>query len=417
MILAMEEVEALTRQMLDAYRTQAPVAESIRLRDRIVDFARQQNPFFRRLLGDREVPFEEIPLLTKTIVRENFDELVTPSVPPYRREPSTTSGSVGEPMPFLRDTASFPAAYAARRFLKWVLGIPETVVTVWLTNARSVLPPPGWHVVPTWGLKAAQLTEQLSVWANFGNYWIYGMASPLERMACLIEAESLKVQRPLCIVTTGDQLSATGRSMIARAFGGCPVHSWYGSKEIDPSLAGTFPDRPDTYLWNGLRAYLEVVDPDGFPVPPGEIGRIVVTDPYNFAFSLIRYHTDDLAVAPCDSYNSFQTIDGVLGRASELIDLQNGRRVSGLDIGHCLFGVHKFEHDISLYQCAQTAPGAIELRVVWSREPSRQLVESIENALRLVVGAETSITTKGVEQLERLPSDKRAIVIPLKKPA
>lgn len=413
-----EQTQILLRQMLDAYRTGGGIEAARSLRGRMVEFARRETPYYRSVLTQGELDFEEIPVLTKAIVREHFDELLTPSVPESRRVFSTTSGSTGEPMRCVRDIDAYPAAYAARHFLKYLLGIPEDATTCWVIAMvrKDVSAPPGWHRVPYWGLDAQGLADELVTWARFERYWVYGLASVLEHFAILIETNRLPLPcAPICVVTTSDQLSTRGRDLIGRAFN-CPVYSWYGSIEVDPSLATTPPGQPDRYLWNGLHSYLEILDPRGRPVAAGNVGRIVVTDLRNFAFPLIRYDTNDLGRAPEDNQSAFPILPELVGRSSEVISLSGAMPFSGTDLGHCLFVIEHFEKEIRSYQCIQLAPDAVELRVVWAIEPFERLIEDVKAAMVPLVGPKTRVIVRGVEMLEVLPSGKRSILMPLKTP-
>jgi phenylacetate-CoA ligase len=73
-------------------------------------------------------------------------------------------------------------------------------------------------------------------------------------------------------------------------------------------------------------AYLpEVVDPAGNPVPPGEIGELVVTTLDRLASPLLRYRTGDLvrapaAASPCPcGAHDLALPGGILGRADDML--------------------------------------------------------------------------------------------------
>ena len=72
---------------------------------------------------------------------------------------------------------------------------------------------------------------------------------------------------------------------------GCPVLDVY-------SMNGT---GPIAVLYDGVhvllqhRLYVEILDPDGEPCPPGVRGEITLTGSLNFFLPLLRYRTNDFA--------------------------------------------------------------------------------------------------------------------------
>jgi len=108
---------------------------------------------------------------------------------------------------------------------------------------------------------------------------------------------------------------------------------------------------------------LELLDADDAPVPPGEMGRVVVTSLLNFAMPFVRYDTGDFATAGaalCDCGRSLRVLSRIDGRARNLMRVPGGgRRWPLCDLVH-LEGVT----DIRQYQFVQTAIDTIEVRLV-----------------------------------------------------
>jgi hypothetical protein len=71
-------------------------------RDALVSYARGRCPYYGEAIPS--VPrFEDIPLLTKEIVRTRLNDLLAERVPTDRRVEKRTSGSTGEPLFLYRD--------------------------------------------------------------------------------------------------------------------------------------------------------------------------------------------------------------------------------------------------------------------------------------------------------------------------
>ena len=331
-------------------------------------------------------------------------------------------------MTFFRDLSQGPLENgSARRFLLWLHGIPPGARMVWITTNPQLHtgPPPrrGWrerllrshpeeefHGISTVGLTLRGLRRHLAAVARYPRYWIYGHASIIDWVADRIESDGLPVDRlPAAVVTTSDQLTLLADARISRVFR-CPVHSWYGSHEFNGYVAGT---RPGTrrYAFNPLLVHAEVVDEEGRPVPPGGMGRLVLTDLNNYVFPFIRYETGDGATLSEEGFvGGFPLMDELEGRSSERLEFPSGRTVSGVSLGGYLMQVHDFSPLVRFYQCAQVGPNEVELRVVWARTPTEEERRALADALRRLTDPDTAIAIRDVTEIERFASKKAWIV-------
>ena len=422
--------DPLMQKMVAAFAGDTPTWTAInrRLRDAMLDFAASRSPYYRRVVSRAGGGFERIPILTKALIRTHMEELFAEGVPEWRRIRRATSGSTGAPMVFYRDLSQGPAENgSAKRFLRWLHGIPPDARMVWITTnpqlgtgtpARPTLRDrllgsrdgKVFHGVSTVGLTPRVLRRELQVWARQGRYWIYGHASIVDWVADRIETDGLALPvLPTGIVTTSDELTPLAESRIARVFG-CPVNSWYGSHEFNGYVAGTLPGTR-RYAFNPFLIYAEVVNEDGRPVPVGQTGRLVLTDLNNYVFPFIRYDTDDLAVASEDGFvGGFPVVEGLEGRSSERLEFPSGRTLSGVSLGGYLMQIHDFGPLIWFYQCAQTGPNELEIRVAWARQPMERERTALIEAVRRITDPDTVISIRDVTELERSASGKAWIV-------
>ena len=383
------------------------LAVNERLRDAIVDHAARHCGYHRRTVARANREFERIPILTRSIVRERFEALLADDVPARRLVRRATSGSTGEPITFFRDRSQGPIEEgSAQRFLRWLHGVPERAVKVWITAYPEDEKA---HPVSTIGLTPRAVAEQLDVWSTFSVYFVYGNASAIDWIASLIEERGFALRRPERVITTSDMLTRPAAERIVRVFG-CPVTSWYGSHEFNGFLAGTVPGS-ERYAFNPLLAYVEVLNDDGRPVPPGETGRLVVTDLNNYVFPLIRYDTGDLATASHDhSIGGWRLVERIDGRSSETLRLPGDRVLSPVTLGQVLFYRGDLAHKVRSFQCAQVRPDALELRIVWGGAASPADREGLRDGLRSAVGHETEVIVVDADRPDLLPSGKAWIV-------
>jgi phenylacetate-CoA ligase len=124
------------------------------------------------------------------------------------------------------------------------------------------------------------------------------------------------------------------------------------------------------------RLYVEILDPDGRPVAPGERGEITVTGGFNFCLPLLRYRTGDHAALIHTAAEP--VLRGLAGRASVRFRHADGHWLNNIDVSHAL-GHLPLAH----YGLHQQADGALVLRL-----PARSdCTDDARLALRALLGA------------------------------
>lgn len=121
---------------------------------------------------------------------------------------------------------------------------------------------------------------------------------------------------------------------------------------------------PESGLYHVMSESLivEVLDEQGGPCLPGQIGRVVITDLHNFATPLVRYEIGDYAEAgaACLCGRGLQVLKRIVGRQRNMLILPDGRR------NWPLVGFHKYRNiaPIRQYQLIQQSRKMIEVRLV-----------------------------------------------------
>jgi phenylacetate-CoA ligase len=378
--------------------------------DALLRYAREHSPYYRELLA-RHRPFVEVPPLTKSLVRAEFDRILVPGLPPERAVRRQTSGSTGEPAEFVTDDWAGAAAQSARDWLLDLDGIPRDATIVYVILGTPPRLPPNWKPLSMRDTTRENLPDRLRPLGGLGPYFLYGAASSLEWIAAEADRapDALPDPGPLAVVTSADTLTPLGRERIGRVFG-CPVHSWYGSIETDPSLAGTIPGEGDRYAVNEQRSLIEVADEEGRPCPPGERGQILVTDLHNRCFPLIRYAIGDLAVAGEQTYRGSPTLERIEGRSTAVVELASGVQVTESSASRAVLRAPAAARAIDGFQFQQTGPGSLEARVVWRDGPDVNAAAQLEASCLHQWGGDCRVTVRGVERLESMPSGKRWVL-------
>ena len=115
------------------------------------------------------------------------------------------------------------------------------------------------------------------------------------------------------------------RRRIEEAYG-LKAYNSYGLSELNgPGVAFECPEQNGMHLWED-HFLLEVIDPQTLePLPPGEVGEVVLTNLSRQGMPVLRYRTRDLAalvpgICPCG--RSHRRISRIQGRTDDMLILK-----------------------------------------------------------------------------------------------
>ena len=187
---------------------------------------------------------------------------------------------------------------------------------------------------------------------------------------------------------------------------GIPVLSRYSSEEIGLIAQQTF-DSPESFKVNHASYYLEILEMDSNNhVEPGEFGRIVVTDIFNYAMPIIRYDTGDIARYKLNSYGLME-FDQIEGRKMDLIYDTKGNIISSFVV-YTKF--YKYYSLLKQYQFIQQSANYYEVKLNIHSSPFDYETELIQ-AIKDDFGQDAIIKISYVDEIPPLSSGKRRKVV------
>jgi len=149
---------------------------------------------------------------------------------------------------------------------------------------------------------------------------------------------------------------------------------------------------------------LEVLDDEGRPCNPGEVGRVVVTPLHNFAMPLIRYEIGDYARLgpPCPCGRGLPVLQEIIGRIRNMLVLPDGGRV------YPIFATGDFLSvaPIKRKQIVQTGPGEIEVKIVADNPLTADQEAMLANLLNEGIGHAFNYTFTYPDDLPRSEGGK-----------
>ncbi|MES2847881.1 MAG: CoF synthetase [Bacteroidota bacterium] len=351
------------------------------------------------------------PVISKTIIRENFESFVSAAFTKEQQIPTVTSGSTGTPFKVLhhadkKKRNSADTMYFAQK-AGYRIGDKLMYMKIWsANNKKATLPGIMQNMVPvdviTFNDKeVSALIKQME--SDNSNFAFLGYSSALELICQWLEKTNHgKVKAKLSsAISMSETLNDHTKNTIEKYFG-VPVYSRYSNLE-NGILAQQVPGSANRYLINTASYVLEIfkIDED-VPADAGELGRIVVTDLYNYAMPMIRYDTGDIGILSKDkdaAGNSY--LDVVEGRKLDLLYATDGTLVSSYIVYKNMWQYT----EILQYQLVQYGPKDYLFKI--NMEGTFTQEEKLIQEFKQYLGADANFTVEYVDEIPLLASGKR----------
>lgn len=319
---------------------------------RVRDHAYRYSPFYRRFhAGLQDRPLEDLPVLTREILMENFDDLVTDR--PLRIQTLRellkaaagesarsrrghhvviSRGTVEAPGVFVYEDDAWLTALAGMARLQDWAGHP-----IRMTHRRKMVtlsPPDPSNVITqlaqtaaTWsrfwpvrGIPTDKPGERLAQWLNRWQPEVLGLDPSTALELAQLQADGTLRISPRLVTLGGESVTENVVQRVVAAWGVRPFEA-YGTSEIMP-LAGECTEHTGLHVMEDL-AVVEIVDEQNRPVPPGGYGaKVLVTVLGRMVQPLIRYEVRDsvrVVEERCPCGKPFALIDSVRRRPTDVI--------------------------------------------------------------------------------------------------
>ena len=166
----------------------------------------------------------------------------------------------------------------------------------------------GLGVPVNWGTQ-----KQIEALEKFQPNILVVHAGVLQSMMNIWERDGCKLTELKHIKQIGDTVLDSLRERVKNMFG-LNLEDVYSSSEVG-SIAMQCPTS-GLYHTMAENLIVEILDKEGNDCKPGEVGRVVITDLYNYASPVIRYDLGDFAEVgePCTCGRHLPTLKRILGR-------------------------------------------------------------------------------------------------------
>jgi len=282
----------------------------------------------------------KLPILTKDIIRKNFNDMIARNYRSFKPQLDKTGGSTGDPLTYYSTkeaiSLGWAATYRGWQWAGWELGDKRATL-----GGYSLMP--GESVVikkrlrnffernlpiSVTSMDSKLMKEYLTQIIQFKPKYLRGYPSALTRLASFIEQSKISGVRPRAIFCTAELLLPNYRKKIQDVFC-CDVFDGYGLRDGNGNAMECAEHR-------GLHvsqeiSILEVVQ-NGKAISNGNVGDILFTDLHNYAMPFIRYYSGDVgsfSEVKCLCGRNLPVLKSIKGRTTDIILFKNSRSLSG----------------------------------------------------------------------------------------
>lgn len=366
--------------------------------------------------------FRELPILTKSIIRENWDALLTTE--PERRKglrKLATSGSTGQPLVFMQDSDFRDSVTAdIQRHLGWAgCKVGDLHAMIWgaprnPTRKQELQLAIIDRIWNRFQLDAFRLTvENLQAFTTKvkrkSPKIIFGYATSLYHFAQFVRQSSVKGITFQGIFTTSELLLPNVRQFIEETFG-CKVFDRYGTLDLGGIAC-------ECEMHDGLHIsmennYIEILK-NGIPANEGQLGDLIITNLNNKGMPFIRYSIGDESswkdTQSCSCGRSSLMLNKVEGRLVDSFYTSDGRSVWS---GFAGSGFRCLTHpSINQFQVVQKSLNKMIIRLELNQAIAQTAIDEIIKACKSAYGDNITVDFEFMDKIPTLPSGKHAYAI------
>lgn len=377
----------------------------------IVEHHFAHNTFYKSLLKNNSVIWEELPVLTKGDLQQPLPKRLSDGHTLKNIFKGKTSGSSGHPFTFAKDKFAHAMTWAAfhhaynehgidlntslqARFY----GIPLSGKGKYVERLKDFVS--NRKRFPIFNLNDKVLERFVSRFRESKYHYLNGYTSSIVLLAkyCRQINQPLKKVCPtlkICIVTS-EMLFPDDRELLEKWIG-VPVVNEYGASEV--GLIAMENLQREMVL-NQQNLFIEIVNENNQPVPDGTIGRILVTDLYNLVHPMIRYEIGDLGSLKTLE-NGTRVLENLQGRTSDIARLPSGKVVPGLTFYYVTKSIISKDLNILEFIVIQKEPALFEIQYVGKTEMNAAQKHKVQQAMDEYLEPELEVIFTQLESLDR----------------
>ncbi|RUR35225.1 phenylacetate--CoA ligase family protein [Clostridium perfringens] len=390
----------------------------------IIEYSYKNVPYYTKLFNKINLKPEDIkdledikkiPYLTKSIIKNNINDLVSKEYINKEKKLVATGGSTGMPLEFYID-------FKKDKINEWAF-----ITSMWSRigynvrkNERSVIikgykPKKGIAeynannlILSSYLISNYFIKEYIDRINKFNPKFIQAYPSSITLLCKYIKQNNLKleVNNLKAIICPSEMLYDSQREIIEEVFG-VRVYTFYGHTEH--CCIGGECEESHYYHLNYEYGYTELLNNDNNVKNEDEIGELVATSFNNYVMPFIRYKTGDLAIntnKKCVCGRNYKIIKKLYGRSQEYFVKKNRELMTFMYSDVPLWCI---KDKLVNYQYIQNEPGKIILNIN-SNDNIEDYLNEIRKEFNKYYG-ELDLEINQVDNIERTKRGKFKFLI------
>lgn len=382
--------------------------------ERLLNHAIKTTPYYSSFnVSDR---ISDFPVIRKTIIQDNFELFQSSEFKDKTNFKVSTSGSTGVPfflfqnkskrnrnhadIIYFFNTGHFNVGNRLYELEVWRGHNQKGKLKAWLQNAIQ-------FDISRLTDKRIETFIELLKSDNQSKKTLLGFATSFEMIAQYLDKNNI-ILNDLGItsaIANSEYLNPYTKFTLAKHLN-TTVLSRYSSEEVGMIAQQTI-DSPNSFVINHASYYVELLHLDrDEPVKPGEFGRIVVTDLFNYAMPIIRYDTGDIAKLGLNKNGAMQ-FDQIEGRKMDVILDSQGNLISSFVV-YTKF--YKYYALLKQYQFIQQGEKEYEVKLNL-QDDDFPFEDDLVNDIKSDFGEDAKVVISYVDEIPPLSSGKRRKVM------
>jgi phenylacetate-CoA ligase len=393
---------------------------------KMVDFVWENVPYYHRLFRElgleptdirRVEDLEKLPILTKDVIKENWEEFKPKKLDKMKYYTNSTGGSTGTPFKyrvqkydrFLSGALLYRgwgyAGYEPGDKMVFLAGSSLDVGTNSKIVKKAHEITRNLKKLSSFDMGPEDMQSYVQTINSFKPKFLRGYASSINFFANYVAENDLEIHPMDAVFTTAEKLFPDMRRNIENAFG-CDVCDGYGLNDGGVS-AYECPEHNGLHI-DTERSVMEVVDEDGTQLNEG-VGKILATSLNNYAMTLIRYDTGDMGHIiedQCGCGRRSKLLKEVIGRQQEMLQTPEGKSIHGEFFTHIFWEIDGAKE----FQVIQKSLENIVIKII----PEDDFDEKQLDMIKSVVHGKSpgwNVEFKFVDSIEKTKAGKHKFII------
>ncbi len=403
----LEKLQWMSRSELDDYQLKQLKTFLTKIKHNV--------PFYHQLFKERDFDpqaltslsqLSQLPLLTKEVIRQNRDDLISTQASDLKR--FNTGGSTGEPLIFFlgKERISHDVAAKWRATRWWDVDIGSKEIVLWGSPIEigsqdrvrqirdKVLRS---RLLSAFSMSQEDIKHYLSVIATYNPEMLFGYPSAIYKLAQFIkdQGQPMSFSNLKVIFVTSERLYDHQRTLIEDMFN-CKVANGYGGRDSG-FIAHECPQ--GSMHISSEDIIVEIVDKSGQPVANGEQGQIVVTHMATSDFPFVRYETGDVGILSdklCSCGRHSYLLESIDGRTTDFIATPSGNEMHGLSL---IYAIREFE-EITNFKITQEQVDALDIQVMSSQTLPQDMLTKLLDSIKKILREPMQVDLKQVNHIE-----------------